>query len=97
MMDQSVNFTPLSHEELRELWNISTTSYREAPFWKDHVRRAILSAIWWMAMEEARLHIPMFCGVFTATNVPCDLCRRSDRDWFYAKLREVGIDWREDG
>ena len=91
MMDQSVNFTPLSHKKLRELWILSRDMAQSFT-----VRRLILSAIWREAMEEKESFYAAFRTRDDAGNCRCATCW-ANQDWFLAKLREVGIDWREDG
>ena len=104
------DFTPLTHEELRELWKqaeIFGSDYNEnyAPSrsheLKQEARRLILSAVWWAAMEEratfyARHHQDRsYCRECSALERD-DRHERSHEDWFLAKLAEIGIDWRED-
>ena len=89
------DFTPLSHQELRELWNS-----HKACIGCDDICKAILSAIWWEAMEEQA----EFYQYHHKDRSYCRECsvKRDDRhgrlnhDWFLAKLAEIGIDWRED-
>lgn len=85
------NFTPLSHEQLKILWDMT----EHLPRFID-VRRIILSAIWWETMEGRANHIVDW-EVAPAAHQKCKLCRRGPRDWFLTRLAEVGIDWREDG
>mgnify|MGYP001611046200 CR=1 FL=1 len=49
------------------------------------VRRLILSAVWWESQKIGKLVVGSTYPLKTA------------QERFLAKLREVGIDWREDG
>ena len=73
------NFTPFTHEELRELWALSRDMLQSFT-----VRRLILSAVWWEAMLDGYKHRHNCTG--------CAVCVMDDEYWFLAKLREIGIE-----
>ena len=78
------DFTPLTHEELRELWD-AHNHYRDKDSSNCYRCRLILTAIWWESMAAS------FTDEWSFTH--SDKVARN----FLAKLREVGIEWREDG
>lgn len=94
------DFTPLSHEQLRAIWDLA----EHLPQFVD-VRRLILTAIWWEAMTLRDCHNASTICRYSydvnlepeATTRNCQHSRWIDYDWFKILLREVGIDWREDG
>ena len=105
------NFTPLSREELRELWNAGYPHLAQTDAWVEKAMRLILSAIWWEAMNdkiEWQYHLGR-CAydadwvLLADGRLMRNVCQASERhgwsaqDWFLAKLREIEIDWREDG
>ena len=97
------DFAPLSHEELRELWNDHKDHHAAPNSPCAERRRFILSAIWWEGVNDKRSHnFSTFCR-YDENLVPICLttecCHKdwTDEQWFLLKLREVGIDWREDG
>ena len=88
------NFTPLSHEELRELWKHGTgDNSKNYPY----VANLVLSAIWWMAMADGLADELSHAHPTVSSASQCPACGSTVLERFSAKLREVGIDWREDG
>lgn len=92
------NFTPLSHEELRELWIESKPDPYDTVIEEGNrkrVRHLVLSAIWWEAMDERIGHALDF-ALAPAAHQKCKLCHRGGiREWFLAKLTEIGIELKE--
>lgn len=89
-LDTIKSFTPLSHEELRELWLLVNPAYSDQPGTESYERkRLVLSAIWWEAIEDGSRH-----------KYICKDCSLSNDNayWFRAKLAEIGISLEgEDG
>ena len=82
------NFTPLTHEELRELWELYAchTEFISSV----RARKLILSAVWWEAMENRR--------AWQSANPQYrkqDQLLWNNADWFLAKLAEIGIELEE--
>ena len=83
------DFTPLTHEELRELWKLYACDTEFIA--SVRARKLILSAVWWEAMEN-KAHR---CSFGEATHERSELCCLPPvQARFLAKLREIGIDWR---
>ena len=75
------DFTPLSHEELRELWEQmrpNPADRRAVEMWKAGCAKLILSAVWWETL-----------WYFTGSSLHDDEQKRA---WFLAKLAEIGIE-----